>query len=163
MAEETPGTETDPTVTEEKKSRGMLTIIVVGLVMLLAGGGAAWFFLSGDNEETAEVEEGPDALVFLGLDNFLVNLANTEGRHYLRVGIDLGLEHEVEADAEEFELLIALVRDTILLVLGTWESEALLTPEGKGDLKEDILQALDERLPELGVSEVYFNDFLVQR
>jgi flagellar basal body-associated protein FliL len=30
-------------------------------------------------------------------------------------------------------------------------------------LKQELLRALQERVPELGVTEVYFTDFLVQR
>ena len=57
----------------------------------------------------------------------------------------------------------ALIRDAILTVLSTWTSEALLTTEGKTKLKKGLVRALQKRVPELNVQEVYFNDFLVQR
>jgi flagellar basal body-associated protein FliL len=100
------------------------------------------------------------------LEPFVVNLADPEENHFLRVGIDLGLENPISAKGGkggEGEVPIARVRDCILGVLTTWRSDALLVPEGKQKLKDEIVHALRERAPELGVREVYFNDFLVQR
>jgi flagellar basal body-associated protein FliL len=48
-------------------------------------------------------------------------------------------------------------------VLTTWRSDALLAPDGKQKLKTELVRALRENVPELGVREVYFTDFLVQR
>jgi flagellar basal body-associated protein FliL len=58
---------------------------------------------------------------------------------------------------------MARLRDTILGVLSTWRSDALLAPDGKQKLKQELVHALRERAPELGVEEIYFTDFLVQR
>ena len=57
----------------------------------------------------------------------------------------------------------ARIRDCILAVLSTWHSDALLAPEGKQKLKDELVHALQDRVPELGVKEIYFTDFLVQR
>jgi len=43
------------------------------------------------------------------------------------------------------------------------KAEALLTPSGKQQLKKNILDALNQNVPELGVRDVYFTEFLVQR
>jgi flagellar FliL protein len=100
------------------------------------------------------------------LESFVVNLADPEENRFLRVGIDLGLENPLSAKGgggEETGVPTARVRDTILGVLSTWRSDALLAPEGKQKLKEELVRALRGRVPELGVREVYFTDFLVQR
>jgi flagellar basal body-associated protein FliL len=47
--------------------------------------------------------------------------------------------------------------------LSTWRADALLAPDGKQEFKDEILHALQDRVPDLGVKEVYFTDFLVQR
>jgi flagellar basal body-associated protein FliL len=39
----------------------------------------------------------------------------------------------------------------------------LLTPEGKADLKKNLVDSLGRKVPELGVKDVYFTEFLVQR
>lgn len=102
----------------------------------------------------------------LHLEGFVVNLADTADNRFLRVGIDLGLENPPPANAGkggEGEVPTARTRDSILAVLTTWHSDDLLAPEGKQKLKDELVRALRERVPELGVREVYFTDFLVQR
>jgi flagellar FliL protein len=100
------------------------------------------------------------------LESFVVNLADPEENRFLRVGIDLGLENAPaakEGTGGEGQVPIARIRDCILGVLSTWHSDALLAPEGKQKLKDELVHALQARVPELGVREVYFTDFLVQR
>jgi flagellar FliL protein len=100
------------------------------------------------------------------LEPFVVNLADPDENRFLRVGIELGLENPLSAKGDkggEGAVPIARIRDCILTVLSTWRSDALLAPEGKQKLKDDLVHALRGRVPELGVREVYFTDFLVQR
>jgi flagellar basal body-associated protein FliL len=100
----------------------------------------------------------------LHLEAFVVNLADPEENRFLRVGIDLGLENPFPTkESKEGDVPIPRIRDAILAVLSTWHSDALLAPEGKQKLKDEVVHALRERVPELGVKEVYFTDFLVQR
>ena len=97
----------------------------------------------------------------LHLDTFILNLAEPEQHAYLRVGIDLGLSQAVES--KDSPRATALARDTILTVLATAQPDEILTPAGKAKLKTDLVQALRNRAPELGVQDVYFTEFLVQR
>lgn len=102
----------------------------------------------------------------LHLESFVVNLADPEDNRFLRIGIDLGLKNPMaakEGKSAEGEVPNARIRDCILAVLSTWQSDALLAPEGKQKLKDELVHALRDRVPELGVQEVYFTDFLVQR
>ena len=48
-------------------------------------------------------------------------------------------------------------------VLAQSRVDELLTAKGKTKLKEDLLHALQERIPALEVEEVYFTEFLIQR
>ena len=153
---------------EEKQSSNKLLFAGLAFVLLLGMGGLGWFFLSSQaaaaEEETPEGE--PEVTAFIHLESFVVNLADPEENRYLRVGIDLGLEHAMESGGghgEGGELPTALIRDSILIVLSTWTSDALLTPEGKMQLKKKLVSTLQKRVPWLNVQEVYFNDFLVQR
>jgi flagellar FliL protein len=105
---------------------------------------------------------GADEAV-LHLEPFVVNLTDPEENHFLRVGIDLGLEKPLAAKGKDGGAPIARIRDCILCVLSTWRSDALLAMDGKQKLKDEILRALQDRVPELGATEVYFTEFLVQR
>ena len=94
------------------------------------------------------------------LETFVLNLADADQRSYLQVGIDLGLNQE----AKHGETApVAQVRDTILGVLAEAKVNDLMTVTGKAKLKENLLHALQERMPQLGVAEVYFTEFLIQR
>jgi flagellar basal body-associated protein FliL len=77
------------------------------------------------------------------------------------VGIDLGLGREMGKGGNAPP--VGEVRDIILGVLAQSKVDELLTAAGKAKLKEDVLQALRERVPELEVEEVYFTEFLIQR
>jgi len=108
----------------------------------------------------------PTVKAVMHLEPFVVNLADSEENRFLRVGIDLGLENPVsakEGKGGEGEVPTARIRDCILAVLSSCHSDALLAPEGKQKLKDELVHALRERAPELAVKEVYFTDFLVQR
>jgi flagellar basal body-associated protein FliL len=95
------------------------------------------------------------------LETFVVNLGGSGQRAYLRAGITLGLAHPLSRIQRE-EMPTALVRDTILSVLAEAQPETLLGVEGKRKLKEQVLKALQERVPQIGVANVYFTEFLVQ-
>lgn len=152
---------------EARKPSNKLFFAGLAFVLLLGMAGLGWFLFSQgaateEEEEHAE-KSTPEVTAFLHLENFVVNLADPEEHRYLRVGIDIGLEHAMESGGEHGELPTALIRDAILTVLSTWTSDELLTPEGKMQLKEKLVSALQKRVPHLSVQEVYFNDFLVQR
>jgi flagellar basal body-associated protein FliL len=97
----------------------------------------------------------------LHLEIFVLNLADPGQRSYLRVGIDLGLSRELGRG--ENAQPVGPVRDTILGVLGQSQADELVTAKGKAKLKEDLLHALQQRVPGLGIEEVYFTEFLIQR
>ncbi len=121
---------------------------------------------SPDSEGAGKNSHTPAVKAVMHLEPFVVNLADAEDNRFLRVGIDLGLGNPLpakEGKGGEGEVPVARIRDCILAVLTTWHSDALLAPEGKERLKDELVHALRDRVPELGVKEVYFTDFLVQR
>ncbi|MFZ0774273.1 MAG: flagellar basal body-associated FliL family protein [Candidatus Sulfotelmatobacter sp.] len=134
---------------------------IVFFVLLLIGAAAlgAWFW-STRRIEPGLAGGGSAAASTLHLETFVLNLADPGQRSYLRVGIDLGLGREL---GRSENVPVALVRDTILGVLGQARVADLLEEKGKAKLKADLLRALQERVPGLAVEEVYFTEFLIQR
>ena len=128
------------------------------MIAVTAVGIRYWSNRDGD---TIHAADGQIVRSALHLDTFVLNLADTQQRSYLRVGIDLGLGLEPKHPAEGYP--IARVRDTILSVLATGKADDLVTAQGKMQLKQNLLSALQERVPELQVREVYFTEFLIQR
>jgi flagellar basal body-associated protein FliL len=127
------------------------------VVVVLVGLGV-WFW----SPRRAEPAPGAAAPVrsTLHLETFILNLADPGQRSYLRVGIDLGLGREI---GKNENAPVAEVRDTILSVLSEARVDDLLTATGKAQLKQNLLQALQQRVPELAVEDVYFTEFLIQR
>jgi len=153
--------------TEPKKKSHLLLIIAV-LVSLLGGGGAAWFFLlpHGKSVQAAPEQKAPEHGFVAHLEPFTVNLADAEDSHFLRITMDLDLAHApkgAEGEKGNGDLPTALVRDTILSVLTQGKADVLVTPDGKAALKHDLLSALQQRVPEISVRDIYFTEFLVQR
>jgi flagellar basal body-associated protein FliL len=137
-----------------KKSKAWLVAV------LALGLGAAGTFVWLRPAHSTGAAEGT-AESTLVLETFVVNLGGSGQRAYLRAGITLGLAHPVPHNQAE-AVPTALVRDTILSVLGTASPEDLLKLEGKRQLKDQLLKALQERAPQLAVQNVYFTEFLVQ-
>ena len=139
-----------------KRRRGLALLIPL---LVLAGAGV-WFWISRGSESSAHANEETKVRSTLHLETFVLNLADSDQRSYLRVGIDLGLSQETKRDEAA---PISEVRDTILAVLSEAKVNDLLTSAGKAKLKQDLLRALQERIPQMGVEEVYFTEFLIQR
>ncbi|HUA01640.1 MAG TPA: flagellar basal body-associated FliL family protein [Candidatus Aquilonibacter sp.] len=159
MAKET---KTDAQAPKKSKS-GVSTFLGVAIaVVLVVGGGGAWY-LHHNKVQASNEAEGNQPLSTIHLDSFIVNLADQEQITYLRASIDLGVDRPPAKNGEGGGAPTAAIRDTIIGVLATRHSAELLTPDGKNKLKQDLIAALNQRVPEIGVKDIYFTDFLVQR
>ncbi len=148
------GTATAPEKATEKTGRNLGPVLFF-IVLAIFGG---WWW----SAQRSGPENGAGSAVkaTVHLETFVVNLADREGRSYLRLGVDLGINHELKHGEDP---PVAHARDTILTILATAKAEDLLSAEGKSKLKAELLQALKERVPELGVEDVYFTELLIQR
>ncbi len=149
---------------EAGASKGSRIFGVAIVLLLLSVGGGAWHVWY-NKAQASDAPAGPDAppAAVIHLDSFIVNLADQEQITYLRASIDLGIDKVPDKKDGGQGVPIASIRDVIIGVLATRHSQELLTPLGKLKLKQDLIAALNERMPELGVRDIYFTDFLVQR
>jgi flagellar FliL protein len=134
----------DKTDAPPKKSKKGLIIGLVAVLLLGGGGGAAWWFLGrGEHDDAAaaaKAEEKRKALrVFVTLDNFVVNLADSESERYAQIGVVL------EVDGKETEAKITAkmpaVRNELLLLISSKLASQLTTREGKEQLAAEIAVA----------------------
>lgn len=135
--------------------------VFIGFVILLAVAGATAWTLNHRSVDGPSAEVKTRAIVHL--ESFVVNLSDPTEKAFLRIGIDLGLENQL--DKKENSAIADLtpsVRDTVLGVLTAAKADDLLTVEGKQQLKARLLAGLKDRVPELRVHEIYFTEFLVQ-
>lgn len=157
---------------ESKKSGSKLIIIVIAVVVCLAlAGGGYWFktrraMASSKKQGAPPAAQKADAapVAIIPLDSFVVNLADPGHSTFLRIGISLGLDKPLPkgGEGEGDSPLTPEIRDAILSVVTNWTSTELLAPDGKIKLKAQLRHVLQERLPQMGIAEVYFTDFLIQ-
>jgi len=135
------------------------------LFLPVAGCTARFLFHHPAPKVRGKAKEEPKVTALMHLDPFVVNLADTDSDRFLRVGMDLGLERELDERTHPAQAAMSLARtrDTILTILTACDAQSLMAPAGKLNLKIQLTKALREHDPELGVREVYFTEFLVQR
>lgn len=128
-------------------------------MLILAGAVGAWYWST--HKARGPGSDGATVKSNLHLETFVVNLSDPGQRAYLRAGIDLGLGRELGRNEDAPP--VAKIRDTILGLLAEVKADDLLTEKGKTALKADLLHALQERIPEQRVEEVYLTELLIQR
>lgn len=107
----------------------------------------------------------------VALEPLLVNLADSSGSAFLRVGLTLEIADPADGNQEKKDAesrstpksADAALRDTALTVLGRETSERLLAPQGKETVKKELRDALAERNQGIKVVDLFFTEFLVQR
>ncbi len=113
----------------------------------------------------------------------IINLAEPSGNKYIRLTVTLEFEPDEEAvDAEGeaaaegeeaatptvspfdtyIEARMPILDDTVITLLSTKTYEALYTAEGKEALRQELMQAIAERIPDHKLINVYFTEFVVQ-
>jgi flagellar FliL protein len=148
-----------------------MIIVVAFLFVLMLGLSAGlfmiWTKLSTANAAATEVsgEASPQAeTVSLGpifsLDTFIVNLADEDGKRYLRITMDLELTQDNLV--KEMEQRLPQVRDGILMILPTKRFDDIRTVEGKTSLRNEIIAKLNSLFGHEGVTNIYFTEFVVQ-
>jgi len=162
-----------------KKKSPLLMIIVIVLVLLLVGGGAAVYFLVLKKSPAAEGEhaaaeggghgggksgeKGGKSATSLGetveLPPFIVNLSG-EGGRYLKVVAVMQVS-PAEAKAE-LASRAPQIKDAVISVLSSKTPDEVLTPEGKLELKLEMVKRINQSLTSGVVTEMFFTEFVVQ-
>ena len=115
------------------------------------------------NAEHGEGERGGTQSTVLNFEPFLVNLADKEISRYLRVTIRLQVANKQAAEKiASADVLTSQMRDEILGILSSRNSEQIVSAEGKTQLKNEIAEKLNAFLPGKPVKAVFFTDFVVQ-
>ena len=172
---------------EEKKGLPIkLILIIVGVLALGGGGYFAYtnFFQDEEVEESDEKgeageeskdgevgeagEEGgkkseelpPDVGVMFTLDPFVVNLAGSSGKRFLKVTATLELSApEVNPEIQEN---LQKITDSILVLLSSKNFEDVYSVQGKFKLKDEIATRVNRFLVVGHVKDAYFSEFIIQ-
>ncbi|MDM7267544.1 MAG: flagellar basal body-associated FliL family protein [Aquificaceae bacterium] len=146
---------------EEKKGKSKLIFIVAFLLILLAGGGGAYFFLFAKKDKKEEKAPLPSHVgVMMEIGTFTVNLADKDVDAYARVSITLELSDEKVR--QEVEKRLPIIKDAIIDVISSKTSSFVKTPEGRENLRLELIKRINTILFEGGVRNIYFTEFVVQ-
>lgn len=119
----------------------------------------------------------PGEGIMINMSTKIINLLDPGGRKYIRLTVVV----EVAPDNPEFESLpeeekahyisefeseinarIPVMDDTVITLLSTKTYEELYTAEGKETLRQEIMNTMSAKLPDLHILSIYFTEFVVQ-
>ncbi len=149
----------------------MMVLGLVGVLLLGGGGGAAWFFMGGqkeDSEQHAKNDHGDDSGgehadepgPVVELEPFLLNLADRDELRFLKVSIKLELDRPEEKT--DYPNKVPAIRDALLVLLSSKESQILRTVNGKRRIREEIMTRVNGLMSKGKISNVFFTDFIIQ-
>jgi flagellar basal body-associated protein FliL len=134
-----------------------------GLLLLGALGAGGWFlyprFFGAAKPGAAEAKVEVPIKATVPLGAVVVNLAG-DPRRYLRVAVGLGVPGPTEA--KEVEEMKPQLLDLLIGVLASADADALLSEEGRAELKAELLSRIREELRLESVRRVYFTEFVIQ-
>lgn len=163
-------------VAEAPKKKSKLIPMIGSVVVLLAGATTALWYLgvgpfggaSKHAEATAAIEEGEHAGAeregkaggILELEPFIANLADDGGRRYLKATfqVDFGKAQVPGSMPAKLPQL----RDLLLTLFTSKTFDEIRTPEGKQQLREEIITRVNQVLDRDLAQAVYFTEFIVQ-
>ena len=154
---------------EDVKKGSFKKIIILGLALALLGGGgfAGWkFFLakkispSEGKADGVTARESTTPGILLKMEPFIVNLLDQGGKRYLKT------QFQIEVDSEEVQKELQArtpqVRDAILLLLTSKSFSQIGVPEGKTELRTELIERINAILKGGTIRTLYFTEFVVQ-
>jgi flagellar FliL protein len=153
---------------KEKKSPpnglGKKMFILLGGIIVLLGVGGYLGYTMVFQEKTKGVKsaqkenKGKEKMVLVALDPFILNLSDP-GRH-LKVSIQMELLDE--NDEIKIKERNPKLRDIIIMLLSSKTIDSVSSPEGKFQLKDEILLRANQAMEKEMFKNVYFTDFVMQ-
>lgn len=157
---------------QRKKAPLNAAVIAVALIASFAGGGYfAYLQIFSENSAAdrsvsvrkptpPQARQEAELKVMLPVRPFIVNLARSGGKRFLKVTLTLEL-NSPEVNAEVNENMSKIV-DSILLLLSSKAFEDVYSVQGKFKLKDEITTRVNRFLVSGHVKDVYFTEFVIQ-
>jgi flagellar FliL protein len=138
-----------------------LVIIVIALVVVLAAAGGTVFMLnrsSSDGPDQPVLEKAPELGPVYESEEYTINLADSTKKF---VKIKLAVELTSEKARLELESKIPRCEDTLINTTSSKTSDILNTSEGKEDLKNNLISAINYFLDQGQVKNIYLKEFIL--
>ncbi len=157
MEEEASGEKKPPS-----KGLGIKMMIILGGLILVLGAGAYFgyplFFSDKGKAEKIIEKKAKEKLVLVSMEPFVLNLSDP-GRH-LKVAVQFELLHE--EDELKVKERAPKLRDTLIMLISSKTTDSVSSPEGKFQLKDEILLRANQAMDKEVFKNVYFTDFVMQ-
>ncbi len=140
----------------------LLLVVPLVVVALAAGGYYGYSLLSHAKGKsgTTEASAGNDKkkAVLFSLDPFVVNLS--EPGRYLKVT----MQFEIAGEPRQESIVekVPILRDVIITLISSQTYEYASSPEGKSQLKDEILLRTNQIFGKEVFRNLYFTDFVMQ-
>lgn len=94
------------------------------------------------------------------LDTFIVNLADHDGRRFLRITMDL---EYADADfAQEITRRLSQIKDKVIMILTGKKYDDINSVKGKENLRQEIMESLNGFLTTGSITYIYFTELVIQ-
>jgi flagellar FliL protein len=154
---------------EAPKKKKTLLFIIIAVVLVLAGGGGYFAYTKFMTKTPAigevEAEKAKKAAEnavgeMVGLEPFVVNLADPQGKRYLKLKVTIELESAEMLD--QVEKANPKLRDMVIMMLTSLTFEEVMTPEGKIRIRDELLERFNHVLRPNRIKNIYFTEFVIQ-
>lgn len=143
-------------------NKGIMILAII-VILLVAAGGTFYTMktLAKKGGHSKPVEKLPKHII--ALDERTINLADTDGSHYVRLTVALEIEAKGEVEKASEEQKPKLL-DCLIDVVGRQTLKMLLTVKGKAQLKKQLIAGFTERLQDTKwkVDDVLFTDIVME-
>jgi len=114
----------------------------------------------GGSKEGAKEGSKEGASNIYPLEPFIVNIYDGQELRYLKVKVEM--EMATPGLKSELDTRMAPIRDAILVLLSTKTLQDIQDVQGKNQLKDEILTAVNKQITSGKITKIYFTDFVVQ-
>ena len=100
-----------------------------------------------------------DLGALLPIESVIVNVADTQGRRFLKASLTLEMETGEVADVQA---RLPVLRGAVIDVLASRNLDDLTSPDARSAIREDILETLNSKDEDLKFKDLFFTEFIVQ-
>jgi len=171
-----------------KSSKKMMIIIIIGVVLLLILGVLGGMFFGGffdDEPVLVEISQNADSESDGGMDSdnsegnskeiadisywpleppFVLNFEGKSKARFMQIGLEVSTTSEKSYAAVKKHLPI--IRSEIVLLLSGQKYEEMITPEGKEQLRAELIETINiilkKHKAKKGIDNIYFTSFVMQ-
>ena len=172
-----------------KSSKKMLIIIIIGVVLLIIIGVVGGLFLGGvfddkpeqtetaqsvdgDSEDAANSEGGADESAEAIAERsywpleppFVLNFEGKSKARYMQIGLEVATTNDKAHAAVKKHMPV--IRNEIVLLLSGQKYEEMVTPDGKEQLRTELIETINNILQKhkvkKGIDNIYFTSFVMQ-